>query len=470
MDRETTRYLSAATQLDINYAKEVAHKVINEPFRALAPAYGVDVGVVARWAANSLVRRLRRDLSLALLLVVGVSLAYLFSSSLLITVGVIGALIIVAWVVVSLEYWVRAYHVVVGKMLREVFDPASAPEPPYRWVRERIEAVSARRGGNLVVFHGRRAFVGSGYRLSREHVVIDVSRGRKVKNGKPQKPRKFTNADVHSALISAMQKLEFADMRVQERLFVNGRHLKGNRYFLPNGEASPPATSVEPELIHHAVLHPTPDARAYVCAEMPGWQGQLVVTLFARAVHTGGSLYIEWEYHVLPPLRTNFLAIDRCYGIARGRQLWHAHLWGTRRTLPALLRAPFVVTSEIWHTVAARKQLAIQSHAIKRGQAFDYGASRSIREDAYGKSWHHHFLERDEIMYVMMSQEALTREIRAFLRKHDVSLAAFDSQVEEIHKSTFKFYNVHLGNVTDSVVAVGDKSRAKGADKDQKSR
>jgi hypothetical protein len=469
MDRETTRYLSAATQLSIDYAKEVARKVINEPFRALAPAYGVDVGVVARWAADSLLRRLRRDLGLAFLLVVGILLAYLSSSSLLMTAGVIGALLIVAWVVVSLEYWVRAYRVVVGQMLREVFDPESAPEPRYRWVRTRIEALSARRRGNLVVFRGRGAFVGSGDQLSKEHVVIDVSRGRKVKNGKPQKPRKFTNADVHAALISAMRKLEFADMRVQERLFVNGRHLKGNRHFLPDGEASPPATSVEPELIHQAVLHPTPDARAYVCAEMPGWQGQLVVTLFARAVHTGGSLYIEWEYRVLPPLKNEFLAIDRCYGIARGRQLWQAHLWGARRTLPALVRAPFVVTSELWHTLAARKQLAIQRRAIKGGQAFDYGASRSIREDADGGS-QHHFLARDEIMYVMMSQQALTREIRAFLRKHDVSLGAFDSQVEEIHKSTFKFYNVHLGNVTDSVVAVGDKSRAKGESKASKSR
>ena len=37
MDRETTRYLSAATQLDVKYASEVVRKVINEPIRALAP-------------------------------------------------------------------------------------------------------------------------------------------------------------------------------------------------------------------------------------------------------------------------------------------------------------------------------------------------------------------------------------------------------------------------------------------------
>jgi hypothetical protein len=186
---------------------------------------------------------------------------------------------------------------------------ARGSEPRYQWVRERIDAVSARRRGNLVIFQRKRAFVGSGGRLSREHVVIDVSRGRKVKNGKPQRPRDFTHADVHSALVSAMRKLGFSDMKVEERLFVNGRHLKGNRTFLPRGEAAPPAASVAPGLLLEATQHPTPDARTYVCVEMPGWQGQLVVTLFVRAVHAGGSLYIEWEYHVLPPLRDWFLRI-----------------------------------------------------------------------------------------------------------------------------------------------------------------
>ena len=91
-----------------------------------------------------------------------------------------------------------------------------------------------------------------------------------------------------------MKKIAFADIHVEERLFVNGRHIKKNRTLMPNGILAPPATYVSPSLLKEAELHPTPDARVYVCVEMPGWQGQLVVTLFARAVHVGGSLYIEW--------------------------------------------------------------------------------------------------------------------------------------------------------------------------------
>ena len=118
-----------------------------------------------------------------------------------------------------------------------------------------------------------------------------------------------------------MKKLEFSDMKVEERLFVNGRHLKGNEDFLPNGEMAPPAVSVGTRLLLEATLDPTPDARTYVCVEMPGWQGQLVVTLFVRAVHAGGSLYVEWEYRVLPPLLTGISALT-CILMSPGRGVY----------------------------------------------------------------------------------------------------------------------------------------------------
>lgn len=60
-DWETTRYLAAATQLDLNYARFVVHQIVEEPFRAVAPAAGADVVVVTRWALAALRRRAWRD-------------------------------------------------------------------------------------------------------------------------------------------------------------------------------------------------------------------------------------------------------------------------------------------------------------------------------------------------------------------------------------------------------------------------
>jgi len=68
-DREATRYLSAATQIDIKYAESVVRRVINEPFRSLAPTFGVDVSVVAKWALKSFRTRALRDRVLAAMFV-----------------------------------------------------------------------------------------------------------------------------------------------------------------------------------------------------------------------------------------------------------------------------------------------------------------------------------------------------------------------------------------------------------------
>jgi hypothetical protein len=109
-DRETTRYLSAATQISLDYARSVIQRVIYEPYRALAPSYGVDVTVVARWAIDSLRRRFGRDVKLATTLAAGGILAWLacYLTSLLIWIPImIFVILIAAFIIVVREYWVR---------------------------------------------------------------------------------------------------------------------------------------------------------------------------------------------------------------------------------------------------------------------------------------------------------------------------------------------------------------------------
>ncbi len=461
-NREATRYLAAAALLDVHYAAMVVRRIVYQPFKALAPAHGADIGVVARWAVYSLRRREQRDVLLTLVLAAGLASAWLLLAWPVASLAALLAMIGAAWSVVCAEFWTRIYRVVVGQMLRGHFDPAGAPPPREHWEAERIAAVSARREGNLVVFSRHSAFAGSGVRLAREQMVIDVSHGTQVEDGEPLQPDPFSNADIHAALRSALARIGFPEMRVEDRLFVNGRHIKDHKAFLPKLK-EPPATSVDPEIMQDCVLHPSPDARVYLCAEMPGWQGQLVVTLFARAVHTGGSLYIEWQYYVLPPVKAEFLQIDKLYDRPLRARLRHTCSWGARNAPGALLAAPFRVAAAGRRKRAAGKILAAQAYAIEHGLDFDYGAEKSIREEASGESRQHYFLGRDEIMYVLVSQQVLLREIRSFLRQRHVDLGEFESQAKVIVDATFKSYNVHVSNAEGVNVAVGDNARAGGA-------
>ena len=457
-DREATRYLSAATQVDIRYAESVVARVINEPFRSLAPTFGVDVSVVAKWALKALRTRALRDQVLAAIfvLIILVSVLSFLWPQILIMLPIV---LFIAWQAVSLEH-LEIIHILTQKMLRDRFDPSGAPPAHRERDGTRLEEVERRRDGNLVVFGGHSAFIGSGKRLYYQRILLDVSRGQEDEDGTRVKPEEFTSHDLHRAIAQAFGyetglAKSLANIKVYERLFVNGLHIQGNNQLLPN-PLRPPPTSVDENLLTAATLHPTPEARAYVCVEMPGWQGQLVVTLFIRAVHTGDSLYIDWTFQVLPPLKDEFLQIDRLYETSRYYQVSSSLLFGLRKTVPALLSSPFAVARAWRQPRMARRRQAHQAHAINKGYVFDYGAQRSIREDACGTRRRHYFLARDEHMYVLLAQQTLTRAVGIFLEDHNVDLGQFDEQVKVIFDNSIK-----VGNISNSSgVTIGDNNNS----------
>lgn len=459
-DREATRYLSAATQISIEYAEKVVAKVMNEPFRALAPTFGVDVPVVARWALKALRTRALRDYILAVIFVMilpAPALLFLWPQGLIL----LPMLYISAWQTVSWERWERIHNVVTQRMLRDRFDPDVAPSPHRESDRARLDEVAKRRDGNLVVFSGHSAFIGSGERLRYQRILLDVSRGKEAEDGTPMDPDQFTSQDLHRAIIRAFDQeaglaRRLANIRVHERLFVNGLHVHNDDQLLPD-PLRPPPTTIDEDLLTGATLHPTPEARTYVCVEMPGWQGQLVVTLFIRAVHTGDSLYIDWTFQVLPPLRDEFLLIDHFYELSMYRQLRTSMRLGLRETFPALIQSPYKAWKTWRQPYLARRYQGGQSHAIERGYVFDYGAQRSIREDACGTRRRHYFLAQDEIMYMLLAQQTLTRAIEIFLSDHNVDLGQFNDQVKIIFDNSIK-----VGDINNSTgVAIGNSSSSK---------
>jgi|SRR5579859_557821 len=457
IDREATRYLSAATQLDNSYAETVVSRVMNEPFRALAPTFGIDVPVVAKWALKALQTRAVRDHALVVMLALAIlSIVPLFWPQNLIFFPVA---LVAAWLIVSWESW-RRLHIVLARMLRDRFDPGAAPDPPKLADRERLAEVARRKDGNLVVFSGHSAFIGSGERLDYQRILLDVSRGKETKDGTQMKPDSFTSQDLHTAIVRAFDcrtglAKSLANIRVYERLFVNGLHIQTDPGLLPD-PFRPPPSSVDRDLLVAAALHPTPEARTYVCVEMPGWQGQLVVTMFIRAVHTGDSLYIDWTFRVLPPLHRKFLKIDQLHEQSRYRQLRTSLRQSLRQTIPALFGSPRHVYRTWRQPYKARRYKNRQTRAIRNGYVFDYGAQASIREDACGNQRQHYFLARDETMYVLLAQQTLTRAVEIFLSAHNVELDQYNDQVKVIFDNSIK-----VGNISNSSgVNVGNNSSA----------
>jgi len=460
-DREATRYLSAATQISVKYAESIVDNVVNERLRALAPTFGVDVPVVVKWAIKALRTRTVRDsllttiLMLQLLLTITVILWWGWAWT------PIALLLIAAWVVVSWEYCERMHNTVRGKMLRDRFNPDKAPYPPRQADRDRLGEIVQRRDGNLAVFSGHSAFVGSGDAVYRQRLLLDIRGGKEPDTDKVRKPDPFTSHDLHVALIDAFGRerglaRSLDNIRVYERLFVNGLHVQNNEQLLPDELRAPP-TSVDKRLLQAAAVRPSPEARTYVCVEMPGWQGQLVVTLYIRGVYAGDSLYVEYVFRVLPPIRREFLVIDRLYEFSRYDQIKDSLRRGLREVLPALLVSPGHVLASRWRRQMTRHRQSWNAHAIDRGYVFDYGARQSIRELASGSQRQHYFLARDEQMYVLLAQQTLIQAVGTFLVEHGIDMGQFDEQVKVIFNQSV--YNV--GDIKGSAgVVIGDNSSA----------
>jgi hypothetical protein len=62
-------------------------------------------------------------------------------------------------------------------------------------------------------------------------------------------------------------------------------------------------------------------------------------------------------------------------------------------------------------------------------------------------------------------QKSLLREMENFLNDHNIATAEFKEQAKIIIDESYKNYSVHIGNVSDSTFAVGDKAKASGEGK-----
>jgi hypothetical protein len=457
VDWETTRYLAAAAQLDPAFARQVVSRIIGEPFQAVAPAAGADVVVVTRWALAALRRQAKRDAVLACLLLLGMIAIIVFWTWL-----VLAALAVAAILVVAYERWVRDEKVIARLMLRGRFRGRDAPVSSSQRIEERLAAVKAQQRGNIVVFRGgQSAFVGSGLRVIHRRILVQVALGKKKKNGKRQPPIPFTNPELHDALERALNLMGFPELRVGERLYVNGQHVADDPRILPD-PLDHPVSSATFELLYDGCVHPTPDARTYLCAEMGGWKGQLVVSLFARAVQARGSLQVEWGFWVVPPLRKHFLEIDHRYELRKARQVVNALGAGVAEFAPALILSPVRFARYLKMPLDEKRHIRKQSYAIRNGLVFDYGSERSVREDAIGSEWLHYFLAQDELTFILLAEHTMLRALGNFLKAHKVDMEQFETQEKTFINNVSKY---NISEVNAKNVSVGDKSRVNGSEK-----
>ena len=475
---KTTRYLCAAAHLDRRFREDVLDATIRQTHRAIAPCYGVDLSVVARHAVLASRRALIRDAVLATLLAaVGVILVFWATSEDVgeivrqrawdrLATGVAGPLLaeavlaVAAWCAVAAEAFVR--FATLGDYLCPNRQPNAAPVPGRARMAGLLDELARTNQGNVVVYSFYAPFVGSGVQVSSSSYPVPLIPRSGNYDTHPRQPTRFSTNELVEALSDALQTLGLKGLRIDRRLYVDGLNVIHIPDLLPDRRRRPVA-SVPPQQLHLLIEQPGGIVRPYLCAEVTGWQGQLVVTTFVRVVMFTGILFIETATHVLAPLRGEYLEVDAMRIRTRGERLTATIRSASARFLPALLTSPARLAAAARARRAAARNRRQFQRLIAENVVVDRGATSSIRQQASSNRFDRYFMQLDADMFASVVDEKVADTLAAFLEARGYQTDKINLIQNRI-SNTVNDNSMRIGNVSGAGIAIGAGSQAQAGD------
>jgi hypothetical protein len=450
---ESTRYLCAAAYLDRGFANQVITKVLEEEHRAVAPSYGVDVVPVVRHCLTAERRRRLRDLALIGVVLVGGPVLLLAGAS---PAGVVLRLLLLAWAVIFVESAVNRYEVLAARLLRDRFDPAAPQAPLTRRQARLLRELHENERGNVTVYSGFSPFVGCGLDQGGWSFALNAGKGRRDLH-ETLEPIPFEVEQLHDEVVSALRALGLRQVRIEDRLYVNGQDIRDDRRFLPDPFARPGAWA-DAETLDQFLHTPTQRVRHYTCIQVVDWQGELVLSIFFRCTKAGGNLFVEASYFLLPPLREEYHKIDNLRAtpdLAGGAEL---ALKAAVGTIPVLVMAPFHVLAHLTSGLTRWQERRSMRRTIRANPSFDYGATTSIRQSGMSTSYRRYFQRLDREMYVKTLEQRLLDAIIQFLDEHNVDVSDLVERQTTILNNGVMLSG---GSIQAGSLAVGTGARAR---------
>jgi hypothetical protein len=411
---EASRYLCAAAYLDRRFADRVVERVLREPHRAVAPSYGVDLHAVVRHCLAARRRTFARDLALAALVLVALPGFVALGAS---PLGSALRVLVLAWGVALVDRCLTRYEVLAGRLLRDRFDVRAATRGSAR-DEKLIGELERHQLANVTVYSGFSPFVGCGLDRGGWSFVVDIRKGKEDLTGRRQ-PISFEVDELYAALLDTVRSLQIPTLRVEDRLFMNGRDVRGERWILPDDFARP-LPWVDPAIVHEYLRTPTQRVRHYLTVQLVDWKGELVLSLFLRFNMVGGSLFCEGNYFLLPPVREQYHSVDDYSALPDARAI-------AREVALSAAWAPFLLVLALPRVVErlfARWTRWLGHRATRRmirnRPMFDYGAATTIRQEGMSANYRHYFQKLDELMYTKLVQKKVFESIATFLDARDI--------------------------------------------------
>ena len=444
---DATRYLCAAVHLDSRIAEQVVSEILEQEYKAPPSSPDVDLVPVVLHAVAARKRHLIRDAILTLLII---ACLWLWASGHSLEFW---AALLLMWVVVFGETLVATYGVVAHDLRAGQFRADKLPMPNNAKARSRLEQIAAFGRSNVTVYSSFVPFVGSGIPIEAFSFALHLRR-----STPGQAEESFNAVDVHDFVLARMRELSLAKLDITDRVYVDGRDIRGDRRFLES-ELSVPRAQVDPSLMRSLMLDAEDRARPYLCFQLSGWRGQLVVSTVLRFVLTGKELFMEVSHSLLTPVRDEFQEVDRLLPQPTVRQATRIAGRSLIRLPMLVIRAPYAITKFVVSPISTARRGARQRREILSGLRFDYGAPVSPRETASDQRYQRYFQKLDQELYTKVLVKRLLQTLAEFFEAKGLDTSELLDR-----QTTIENHGVYVagsGTLVADSVAAGAGAQAK---------
>ena len=407
---DATRYICAAVHTSWRLRERIVQEVVNEVYKAPPRSPDVDLVTVVAHTIAARRRRAVCDLLLTLLGVVGIFL-FLLPGAAVVPRAV--AFISVAWLIGFIGRLVALYGPT-AQSLRPHGHNMDARQIFKGSLRTRLSSLEKALQGNITVYGDYSPFLGSGITRESWSFALDILRAAEGKVAQP-----FNAQDIHDFVLSEVRAVGLTRVGVEDRVFVDGRDLVGDRRFIQH-HLSPPSLNVPPDMVRSLRILPEDKVRPYACFYVKGWGGQLVSSTYLRFVVTRRHLFVEATSCLLPPIKEKYQKIDRAASRPRISESLQIGAVEILLTPFRLLLAPWLLLffmarplGQFWHTWKQQRE-------ITRVRAFNYGTVFSPREVLADRKFQRYFQKLDSDQYTKIVEKNIFQSLVDFLDDHGI--------------------------------------------------
>ncbi|MFE4174593.1 hypothetical protein ACFRR7_21500 [Streptomyces sp. NPDC056909] len=345
----------------------------------------------------------------------------------------------------------------------------------WKVVREWLRPGSQLVGGeaaddtNLIVYSGFSPFVGAGVQASSWSFASRlIPKGATPGSAVKPPPVPFGSSELVERLSADLLELRaqspvssdgIAGMRVREKVFVHGSELL-NTKLLRRAEIWPgrgvgagrkrPTDQLPQKSVESVRGRIDGPVRHCLSVQIRSWGTDLVLTVFVQVAVNGGTLYLQTDTRVLPPVKEEFRVADSLSAVESDEERW-------RRMGDALLAAGSVSLTSVPHVIGelgAGRRLERweeeQRWAIRHDARYDYGARLSLREVAASPNYRNFFQFVDVTRAGKQVELQVLGSVMNFLADHGLDTSDLDARRTTILNNGVMMYG---GSVTGSIAA-----------------